>query len=337
MAALGLSAPAVAVGETAVLAGGTASAPRPEAPAETVDLKHASPLSARPWPGRRWVVAAVLAVVVGLAAAAVALRSRERVAALPPPPGLEIATHPTDATVFVDGVRMGNAPLFLTPVPRGLHQVKVALEGFVPAELSLEVTGEGPPIPLRFTLLPATGTLRIDSEPARASVKLDGQRVGATPVLALPLTPGGHELRVESPGFRPWVRKVNASAGETVQVRAHLDRVDDPLAQREALRTGGWVQRGDLVEMGPGVRAPRKISGDLAPSPEAARRLSLRGTVTLELTVTETGEVVDPRVVQSAGEILDQALLDAVRHWRYEPADMNGLKVRVRIRESQAF
>jgi hypothetical protein len=26
-----------------------------------------------------------------------------------------------------------------------------------------------------------------------------------------------------------------------------------------------------------------------------------------------------------------------VRHWRYEPADLNGLKVRVRIQESQTF
>jgi TonB family protein len=57
----------------------------------------------------------------------------------------------------------------------------------------------------------------------------------------------------------------------------------------------------------------------------------------VELTVTETGEVVDPRVVESAGEILDQALFDAVLQWRYEPADLNGLKVRVRIRESQVF
>src|SRR6266540_4609985 len=260
-----------------------------------------------------------------------------RVTAVPPPPGLEIATHPTDATVFVDGVHVGNAPLFLSPVPRGVRQVKVAKEGFVPAELSLEVTGEGPPIPLRFTLQAATGTLRIESEPSRASVKLDGLDVGATPLVALPVTPGGHVLRVESAGFRPWVRKVNASLGETLQVTARLDRVDDPAAQKKALRTGGWVQRGDLVEMGPGVTAPRRISGNPAPFPEAARKLRLKGTVTVELTVTETGEVVDPRVVESAGEILDQALLDAVRHWHYEPADLNGLKVRVRIRESQVF
>jgi eukaryotic-like serine/threonine-protein kinase len=336
VAALGPNAPGVPATDTRP-ATAALPVPGPEH-IETLDLKQPSPWTARRWPRRRSVVAVVLAAVVGLAATALALRSsRERVTALPPPPGLEIATQPTDTTVFVDGVKMGNAPLFLTPVPRGFHHVKVTREGFVPSELSLEVTGEGPPIPLRFTLQPATGTLRIDSEPSRASVKVDGRDVGTTPVVALAVTPGGHEVRVESAGFRTWVRRVNASLGETLQVTAQLGRIDDPTARKEALRTGGWVQRGDLVELGAGVTAPRKVSGDPALSPDAARRLRLRGTVTVEMTVTESGKVADPRVVESAGEILDQALLDAVRHWRYEPADLNGLKVRVRIRESQAF
>jgi serine/threonine-protein kinase len=309
-------------------------------PVDTLDLKQPAPAlaSARRWLGRRWVGAAALAAVIVLAVATVALRaSRERMTAQPSPPGIEVATHPTDAAVFVNGVRMGNAPLFLTPVPRGLHHVKVTREGFVPAELSLEVTGEGPPIPLRFTLQPATAMLRIESEPKAASVRLDGRGVGVTPLAALPVTPGAHELRLEKAGYRPWVRKVSATLGETLKVTAQLDRVDAPRARKEALRMGGWVQRGDLVEMGPGVTAPRKISGDLARSPDAARRLRLRGKVTVELTVTETGEVIDPRVVESAGELLDQALLDAVRQWRYEPADRNGVKVKVRIRESQVF
>lgn len=42
-------------------------------------------------------------------------------------------------------------------------------------------------------------------------------------------------------------------------------------------------------------------------------------------------------MIESAGEILDQTLLDAVRHWRYHPADLNGLAVRVRIQESHTF
>src|SRR6266496_1989825 len=86
VAALGLSAPAGAMPE-AVAAGAATPAARAE-PAETVDLKQPSPFFARRWPGRRGVVAAMLTVVVGLAAAAVALRSRERMTALPAPPGL---------------------------------------------------------------------------------------------------------------------------------------------------------------------------------------------------------------------------------------------------------
>jgi len=341
VAALGLSAPGNAVAES-IEAAAAVAATRSEVPAETIDLRPSPGVSRRRWAGRRWAVAAGLAALVAGAAASVAFRSPRGPAAvttsaLPPPPGLEIATSPSDAVVFLDGAKVGTTPLFLTPVPRGLHQVKVTREGFVPAELSLEVTGEGPPVPLRFTLQSATGTLHIESEPSRSSVKLDGRDVGTTPVAALSVTPGAHEIRVESAGFRPWVRRVNSPLGETVRVSAHLDLVDDPVAHKEALRTGGWVQRGDLVELGPGVTPPRRVSGDPALPPEAAKRLSLRGKVTLELTVTETGEVVDPRVVESAGEILDQAVLDAVRRWHYEPADVNGLKVRVRIRESQSF
>ncbi len=199
------------------------------APAQAVHLEQPSSESATRRPGGRWVVAAVLAAAVGLAAGTSVLPPpRARPKAPPPPSGLEIATHPTDATVFVDGIGVGNSPPFLTPVSRGVHQVKVTRDGFVPAELSLEVMGEGPPIPLRITLQPASGALRIESEPSRASVKLDGRDVGNTPLAALPVAAGAHDLRVESAGFRPWVRKVNASLGETVQVKARLERVDDP-------------------------------------------------------------------------------------------------------------
>jgi TonB family protein len=65
--------------------------------------------------------------------------------------------------------------------------------------------------------------------------------------------------------------------------------------------------------------------------------MGLQGSVTAELIVTESGDVVDPRIVESAGEVLDEAFLEAVRGWRYEPAEKNGVKVRVRIRERQTF
>jgi TonB family protein len=63
----------------------------------------------------------------------------------------------------------------------------------------------------------------------------------------------------------------------------------------------------------------------------------MSGTVGVEITVTEQGEVQNPRIVESAGEVLDQAVLAAVRNWRYTPAEKNGVKVKVRLRVRQHF
>jgi TonB family protein len=55
------------------------------------------------------------------------------------------------------------------------------------------------------------------------------------------------------------------------------------------------------------------------------------------MTVTEQGEPAELRVVESAGEILDGAVLAAVKDWRYTPAQKNGVKVRTRVRVEQTF
>jgi eukaryotic-like serine/threonine-protein kinase len=97
------------------------------------------------------------------------------------------------------------------------------------------------------------------------------------------------------------------------------------------------VHEGDLVALGPGVTPPRKISGKTAYYPPAALEKRLQGKVVVELVVSEKGEPSDLRVVESAGSLLDKAVLDAIRTWRYEPAVMNGVKVRVRVQEGQSF
>ena len=59
--------------------------------------------------------------------------------------------------------------------------------------------------------------------------------------------------------------------------------------------------------------------------------------MTVEMIVTERGEPVDLRVVESAGEVFDSAVLAAVRTWRYAPAEKDGVEVRVRLRARQRF
>ena len=64
--------------------------------------------------------------------------------------------------------------------------------------------------------------------------------------------------------------------------------------------------------------------------PEAARRQGIEGTVLLKMHITEQGRVEEVQVERSAGhQELDQAAMEAVRRWRFEPARRTGEAVAV--------
>jgi TonB family protein len=274
---------------------------------------------------------------------AVALRS----AAPSPPPaeaippartgGIEIATDPAGAQVWVDNTDAGRSPLSLAGVRPGRHAIRVALSGFSSAELALDVPAGAFAVPLRFTLQPVSAILQVRSDPDGAEVAIDGQRRGTTPIAALPLPPGKHRVEMTRKGFVPWAQTVQARAGDRIPLLGRLSLQQNTAELKEHLRSLGWVREGDFLEPGPDVTPPQKISGETAPYPEAARKLKLRGTVAVEMTVTEQGEPAELRVVESAGEILDGAVLASVREWRYTPAQKNGVKVRTRARVEQTF
>jgi TonB family protein len=97
----------------------------------------------------------------------------------------------------------------------------------------------------------------------------------------------------------------------------------------EATPTPEPVREGDLVELTPEVTPPKRLHGPSVELPEAARRGRLKGTVAVRMLVTEKGEPIDCEVVESAGDVLDQAVLRAIRRWRFEPATKDGVRVRV--------
>ncbi|MGH2628086.1 MAG: energy transducer TonB, partial [Anaerolineales bacterium] len=56
-----------------------------------------------------------------------------------------------------------------------------------------------------------------------------------------------------------------------------------------------------------------------------------------EMVVAETGETRDLRIVESAGVFLDEAALQAIRSWRYEPAQKDGVRVASVVRVKLDF
>ena len=234
-----------------------------------------------------------------------------------------VEAEPVGARVWVDEVDVGAAPVAV-PVTGGRHKVRVAIDGYAPAELSLDITAGTAPPPIRFSLEPVTALLSVTSSPAGATVRLDGKPIGVSPISGATVPPGRHELRVEKAGYEPSIQRINAVAGEPLDIRARLAR-----ATAEEVPDPRPVQ-GALVALDGTVSPPRKISGDPPPYPDEARRVNLVGTVKVEMIVNENGEPTDLRVVGSAGEILDRAVVNAVRAWKYEPATKDGVRVQVR-------
>jgi protein TonB len=80
--------------------------------------------------------------------------------------------------------------------------------------------------------------------------------------------------------------------------------------------------------VGDGIARPRKIKDVKPIYPQPAMASQAMGTVLIEATIGADGRVHNARVLRSVAA-LDQAALDAVRQWEYEPSRLNGMAVAV--------
>ena len=156
-------------------------------------------------------------VLLGLAVAASSHLRETPVEAVTPPTRLRagpatfrVEAEPSGARVWVDEVEVGAAPIAL-PVSGGRHKVRVAVDGYAPAELSLDIAAGTAPAPLRFVLEPVTVRLSVTSEPAGATVRLDGKSIGVAPIERRDVPPGRHEVRIEKKGFVPFVQRIDGA------------------------------------------------------------------------------------------------------------------------------
>jgi TonB family protein len=167
------------------------------------------------------------------------------------------------------------------------------------------------------------GVLMLESDPSGAAVFVDGTRVGVTPIPDHELKFGVHEVRLEAPDCEP--------ASIFVEMRPERPLRALSLTLAPLLPTDGSLRAGQFVAFGPDVVPPCRVSGSLPAYPPGARERGLAGAPVVEVWVGEHGEVMDVAIVESAGALLDGALLDAVSQWRFTPARTRGVPVSVRI------
>jgi TonB family protein len=173
------------------------------------------------------------------------------------------------------------------------------------------------------------GVLLVDSEPEGAQVYLDGKPLGATPVAGIEVSFGRHVLRIEKEGREPVSAEVEVKREQPLKVLGFSLPV--ARAGREPLRSG------QFVTFGPDVVPPVRVSGAVPDYPPAARERGMEGSPVVDIWVDEKGNVMDVAIVESAGAMLDGAVLEAVAGWKFRPATVGGTAVSVRMTLQHLF
>jgi TonB family protein len=87
----------------------------------------------------------------------------------------------------------------------------------------------------------------------------------------------------------------------------------------------------------PSQAGPRLVNSTPARYTAEAARQKIDGVVLLEVTVRTDGSVTSPRVIKSLGFGLDEAAIESVLKWKYEPARRDGTPVEVQLVVSCGF
>ncbi len=86
---------------------------------------------------------------------------------------------------------------------------------------------------------------------------------------------------------------------------------------------------GPPYRVGGDVTRPKKVSGPPPVYTEVARKARVQGVVIIETLIDEHGDVTNTRVIKGLPMGLEEAAVEAVRAWKFEPATLGGRPVPV--------
>jgi len=153
-------------------------------------------------------------------------------------------SQPTGARVYIlDKDVFDSNPYGLTPVTLKLAldqemAVKLSKEEFSDKELKLKLTDAGFKLSITDELIqivdntssikinlesaPPPGILKVTTNPAKATVYLDGIVAGESPLTIEKVTPGTRNIRISIPGFPSEIRKVEITSGKVTSIYTEL-------------------------------------------------------------------------------------------------------------------
>jgi hypothetical protein len=219
-----------------------------------------------------------------------------RTAAAPDRGSIAVTSDPSGSPVSVDGVSQGTTPFSMMLSP-GPHDIAVGAGAQV-LRRSVTVTSGGDS--RMFFELPrgtesaaaAVGGLQVDTEPPGATVQIDGEARGVTPLTVADLAAGDHVVVVQGTG-EPVTRAVTVHEGVVASLVVSLTR--------PGAFAAGWLAIS-------GVPVQIMERGTLLGSSETPRLLIPAGSHVLEFTNAALGYHVTRTVQVVAGQTVSITL-----------------------------
>jgi TonB family protein len=226
------------------------------------------------------------------------------------------------------GMGVPTSDLFLTPPfnpdapsyqPRG---VPVGVPGVVPKGIaSGEVITKAYPVyPSTAKQLNASGEVQVAIVISETGRVIEAKAIKGHPVLR----------RAAEDAARKWVFRPTLLDGEPVRQPGTLTFVftppPQPTSDPPAAATG--AETSQKINVSGGVLQGKAIKRVQPPYPPIAKAARASGAVQVQVTISETGEVIEASVI-SGHPLLRDAALQAARQWLFKPTELSGVPVKV--------
>ncbi len=132
-------------------------------------------------------------------------------------PVVQISSRPDGALVRIDGKDVGVTP-WRGDVEAGRRQIDLELKGYAPVSRTLNAE-RGDVYPVEVILNPAKvgGLLSVTSTPAGATVTLDTDDIGATPLQNFQVDARTYKLSIQKPGYTAEVSTISVEDGKKLE------------------------------------------------------------------------------------------------------------------------
>ncbi len=165
----------------------------------------------------------------------------DRVTAALARPVLEITSAPPGALVLIDGRKVGKTPWRGTIAP-GRRQIDLEHEGYEPLSQTLDAQpGKRYPLLLKLEKVAIGATLTLRSVPEGASVLLDGEVVGRTPLSGFAVEARSYVLELVDDGFERHVSRITIAEGQGLERSITLIPLSEKVEPTEMVRWPGWA------------------------------------------------------------------------------------------------